>query len=57
VLSRATHAEANVADCVIYPPLGRLSILDFSLADEFIERGRQGARQQLDRIRRDLGLG
>jgi len=57
LLSRATHAEANVADCVIYPPLGRLSVIDFSLTDEFIARGRQGARQQLDRIRRDLGLG
>ncbi len=56
MLNRATHTEARAADCVIYPPVGRLSLVDFSQVDELIACGRQAARAQVERIRRDLGL-
>lgn len=56
MFSRATHTEANTADYVIYPRVGRLSLIDFSLADELIEAGRAAAREALPRLRRDLGL-
>jgi NTE family protein len=55
-LRRATHGESEEADCVIFPSVGRMSMIDFSLADKFIELGRQAAREQIDRMRVDLGL-
>ncbi len=56
MLNRATHAEGHAADCIIYPAVGRLSLIDFSQVDELIACGRQAARAQVERIRRDLGL-
>ncbi len=55
-LMRATHFEADLADCLITPQIGRLSLVDFSNAETLLEAGRAAARAALPQLLRDLGL-
>jgi hypothetical protein len=45
-------AASEVADLVIHPSLDGLHWLEFEKVDEFIERGRRSALEEIENIRR-----
>ena len=53
-LLRALHREAEQADCLITPKMGRLDFVDFSRVPDLIRRGREAAEAHIAQIKGDL---
>jgi len=53
-LLRALHREADLADCLITPQLGRFDFADFSRVPDLIQRGREAAEAHIAQIKADL---
>lgn len=53
-LERNAHAEAQQADCTMYPDVIEFSLADLEHAEEMMERGRRAAEAKLKQLRADL---
>jgi NTE family protein len=53
-LERNAHAEAQQADCTIYPDVIEFSLADLEHAEEMMERGRRAAEAKLEQLRAGL---
>jgi NTE family protein len=50
------HRERDLADCLISPAIGHLSIVDFSNTEELLAKGRLAAEAALPQLQHDLRL-
>jgi NTE family protein len=55
-LIRAAQRDMPLADCLIQPAVGRMSLSDLSAVDALIGAGRAAALQRIPELLRDLGL-
>jgi len=53
-LLRGLHREAEQADCLISPQMGRFDFVDFSRVPDLIQRGREAADTHVAQIKADL---
>jgi NTE family protein len=53
-LLRGLHREAEQADCLIIPQMGRFDFVDFSQVPGLIQRGREAAEAHIAQIKADL---
>lgn len=53
-LLRGLHREAEQADCLITPQMGRFDFVDFSRVPDLIQRGREAAEAHVAQIKADL---
>jgi NTE family protein len=53
-IRRAAHREGPGADCLIVPPIGKFSLVDFSQVEALIEKGREAAEAKIEQIKQDL---
>jgi NTE family protein len=55
-LTRMAHREGPGADCLIVPPIGKFSLVDFSQVEALIEKGREAAEAKIGQIKQDLEM-
>jgi NTE family protein len=56
LLQRTRNWEGQMADVLIQPDIAHTSFVDFGQVDFLVQRGREAAREQLARIKEDLGM-